>query len=105
MKIEGRLKGLDYVKNVTAYYRQQLDTLLEQRPALARAWSGVRRLTDPAKSFHRGHTDYFLHGRQPDITAFASPKFAGEPVGTVARVSSAGKGAPVAVSTSVRRRA
>ncbi len=100
LKIEGRLKGLDYVKNVTAYYRQQLDLLLEQRPALARASVGRSTFTftpDPAKSFHRGHTDYFLHGRQPDITAFASPKFAGEPVGTVARVSSAGKGAPVSI--------
>ena len=38
-------------------------------------------MTDPAKSFNRGATDYFRHGRKPDITAFDSPESAGEPVG------------------------
>ena len=28
-KIEGRLKDADYVKNITAYYRQKLDTILD----------------------------------------------------------------------------
>lgn len=39
-KIEGRLKGLDYVKNVTAWYRQKLDTILERRPDLVAASAG-----------------------------------------------------------------
>ncbi len=88
-KIEGRLKGLDYVKNVTAWYRQQLDAILDERPELSRASAGRCQFTfnpDPAKSFNRGATDYFLHGRQGDISAFDSPKFAGEPVGAVCRL-------------------
>ncbi len=88
-KIEGRLKGLDYVKNVTAWYRRALDTILAERPELGRASAGRCHYSftpDPAKSFNRGATDYFLHGRKPDITAFDSPKFVGEPVGTVARL-------------------
>ena len=27
-KIEGRLKDISYVKNITAFYRQKLDTIL-----------------------------------------------------------------------------
>jgi len=39
-KIEGRYKDMGYVKNITAYYRQRLDAVLEDRPDLARASSG-----------------------------------------------------------------
>jgi putative protease len=31
-KIEGRYKDMGYVKNITAYYRQRLDDILEDRP-------------------------------------------------------------------------
>jgi len=31
-KIEGRLKDLDYVKNITAYYRKEIDRILEDKP-------------------------------------------------------------------------
>ena len=98
LKIEGRLKGLDYVKNVTAWYRQQLDNLLERRPELARASVGRSTFTfrpDPAKSFHRGSTDYFLLGRQPEIASFDTPKYAGEPIGSVKQIAPPGKGRPL----------
>lgn len=36
-KIEGRLKDVSYVKNITAYYRQKLDLILERRPEYLRA--------------------------------------------------------------------
>ena len=39
-KIEGRLKDADYVKNVTAYYRQQLDAIFERRPEYVQASLG-----------------------------------------------------------------
>ena len=94
LKIEGRLKGLDYVKNVTAWYRRELDTILTERPGLCRASVGRSTFTftpNPQKSFHRGSTDYFLHGRQQDITSFLSPKYAGEPVGTLLDSGSQGK--------------
>ncbi len=95
LKIEGRLKGPEYVKNVTAWYRQQLDALLAQRPELAPASAGrcsYSFMPNPAKSFHRGHTDYFLLGRSPEISNFATPKYAGEPAGKVSRLSPPGKG-------------
>ena len=84
LKIEGRLKDVAYVKNVTAYYRQQLDEILARDPSLRRASDGRSTYTfepRPEKSFNRGFTDYFLHGRRPDITSFDTPKSIGEPLG------------------------
>lgn len=92
-KIEGRLKGLDYVKNVTAWYRQKLDAILDRRPDLVASSAGrcsYGFTPDPKKSFNRGSTDYFLHGRQPDIDSPRSPKYLGEPLGRVTRVSKEG---------------
>ncbi|WP_338890810.1 U32 family peptidase [Aeromonas rivipollensis] len=89
-KIEGRLKGLDYVKNVTAWYRQKLDAILERRPDLVASSAGrcsYGFTPDPKKSFKRGSTDYFLHGRQPGIDSTRSPKYVGEPLGRVSRVT------------------
>lgn len=84
LKIEGRLKDVAYVKNVTAYYRQRLDEILARNPSLRRASDGRSTYTfepRPEKSFNRGFTDYFLHGRRPDITSFDTPKSIGEPLG------------------------
>jgi len=89
-KIEGRLKDLSYVKNVTAHYRQLLDQILDARSELTRASSGrVEHFfqPQPEKSFNRGATDYFLHGRQPDIVNLRTPKFIGEAIGKVAKCS------------------
>ncbi|UZE26691.1 peptidase U32 family protein [Pseudomonas asplenii] len=85
-KIEGRYKDMGYVKNITAYYRQRLDDILEGRPDLARASSGRTAhffLPDPEKTFHRGSTDYFVSDRKIDIGAFDTPTFTGLPVGVV----------------------
>ena len=59
-KIEGRYKDMGYVKNITAYYRQRLDEILDERPDLARASSGRTEhffVPDPDRTFHRGSTD------------------------------------------------
>ncbi|MCK3846711.1 U32 family peptidase [Pseudomonas sp. W15Feb34] len=85
-KIEGRYKDMGYVKNITAYYRQRLDEILEDRPDLARASSGRTAhffVPDPEKTFHRGSTDYFVTDRKIDIGAFDTPTFTGLPVGVV----------------------
>lgn len=85
-KIEGRYKDMGYVKNITAYYRQRLDEILEDRPDLARASSGRTAhffLPDPEKTFHRGSTDYFVSDRKIDIGAFDTPTFTGLPVGVM----------------------
>ena len=86
LKIEGRLKEVPYVKNVTAYYRQCLDTIFTRRPEYRRASYGRSRFDfEPAleKSFNRGFTPFFLYGRRADITSFDTPKSLGEPIGTV----------------------
>ncbi|MBA1202721.1 U32 family peptidase [Pseudomonas capeferrum] len=88
-KIEGRYKDMGYVKNITAYYRQRLDQILEGRPELARASSGRTAhffVPDPDKTFHRGSTDYFVSERKIDIGAFDSPTFTGLAVGVVEKV-------------------
>lgn len=89
LKIEGRLKDVAYVKNVTAYYRQKLDAILKRRKEYVRASSGSVRLAfrpQLDKSFSRGFTDYFLHGRTPDIFSFHTPKSLGEEMGVVKEV-------------------
>lgn len=86
-KIEGRLKDLDYVKNVVAAYSQRLDKIVEQHPDLYRRASlGTCRYTftpNLRKTFNRGFTHYFADGRQPDIFSPDTPKAIGELVGTV----------------------
>ena len=89
LKIEGRLKDVAYVKNVTAYYRRKIDAILSRRPEYCRASAGKSTYTfEPVaeKSFNRGFTPFFLQGRTADITAFDTPKSLGEPVGTVKEI-------------------
>ena len=88
-KIEGRYKDLPYVKNATAHYRQLLDEILEEMPEYAKSSSGNCIYTftpQPEKTFNRSATDYFANGRQADIGAFDTPKFAGEELGKVSKV-------------------
>ena len=86
-KIEGRLKDISYVKNVTAAYSQELNKIISRYPdKYCRSSLGVCSYTftpDLRKTFNRGYTTYFLHGRQPEIASFDTPKAVGEYVGTV----------------------
>ena len=90
-KIEGRLKDVSYVKNVTAAYSQRLNDIISRYPDKYRRSSlGECRYTftpDLRKTFNRGYTTYFLHGRQPNIASFDTPKAVGEYVGTVKELS------------------
>lgn len=89
LKIEGRLKEVSYVKNITAYYRKKLDLIFARHPEYKRASSGYSTYTfEPVagKSFNRGFTDYLLHGRTNDITSFDTPKSLGEPIGKVKEI-------------------
>jgi len=81
-KIEGRLKDADYVTNVVAYYRQKIDTIIPSSHH-----SIIHSFTpDPQKTFHRGATDYFLHGRTPHMANWDTPKSTGEYIGEVIEV-------------------
>ena len=86
-KIEGRLKDVAYVKNVTAAYSEALNDIIRQHPdKYCRASRGYCKYTfqpDLKKTFNRGFTTYFLHGRQPDIFSPDTPKAMGEYVGKV----------------------
>jgi putative protease len=85
-KIEGRLKDVSYVKNITACYRRKMDAIFAGNPAFYRSSAGHSSFTfepRPEKSFNRGFTSYFLHGRDADITSFDTPKSVGEHIGVV----------------------
>lgn len=86
-KIEGRLKDAAYVKNVVSAYSQRIDAIIAKHPeAYCRASKGrVAYSFQPnlKKTFNRGFTTYFLHGRQPDIFSPDTPKAMGEFVGTI----------------------
>ena len=84
-KIEGRLKDISYVKNVTGYYRQLLDSIIARREGLKPASSGSTRLfftPDLERTFNRGFTDYFLNSRKP-MASYATQKSLGKMIGTV----------------------
>ena len=86
-KIEGRLKNRDYVTNIVAYYRQLLDQIIASNPNLQQAsTSSIQTYNftpNPAKTFHRGQTDYFLHKRTPQMANWDTPKSTGEKIGRV----------------------
>ena len=89
-KIEGRLKDVNYVKNVVAAYSQKLDEIVAANPdKYCRASFGRAIHTfqpNLKKTFNRGFTNYFLNGRQPDIASFDTPKAMGEYVGKVKEI-------------------
>lgn len=91
LKIEGRLKDISYVKNTVAYYRQKLDEIISRRPTeYKRASSGksiVNFTPGLYKSFNRGFTTYFFHGRTTDIWSINSPKSIGEPIGKISNIA------------------
>ena len=90
LKIEGRLKDVTYVKNVVASYSQRLNRIIkDSKGKYQRAsWGRVETTFTPdlKKSFNRGYTDYFLHGRVKNIASFYTPKAIGEYVGKVKEI-------------------
>lgn len=89
-KIEGRLKDVEYVKNVVSAYSKRLNRIIEQRADdYCRASLGqVTYYFEPdlKKTFNRGYTDYFLNRRQPYIYSPDTPKALGEYVGKVKEI-------------------
>lgn len=93
-KIEGRLKDINYVKNVIAYYRKEIDKYAKKTS------SGEIFLDfepDVNKSFNRGFTDYFLTStgtntqiprkdRTKNIYNFNTPKSLGEKIGKIKKL-------------------
>lgn len=86
LKVEGRLKDVAYVKNITSYYRQQIDAVLAGMPDLKPAGSGHVNFfftPNPDKTFNRGYTDYFIRGERQKMATLVTPKAMGERLGTL----------------------
>lgn len=88
-KIEGRLKEVQYVKNITALYNNRLNEICKINPDKYRRSSfGTCEYCfepNPEKSFNRGFTHYFNETRNPKqkLASIYSPKSIGEKIGTV----------------------
>ncbi|MBX3009681.1 MAG: U32 family peptidase [Melioribacteraceae bacterium] len=85
-KIEGRLKDASYVKNITAFYRAQLDDIIKNNHQYEKASSGYSVISfepDPEKTFNRGYTSYFINDRGDKVSSHDSPKSTGKYLGKV----------------------
>lgn len=85
LKIEGRLKDISYVSNVTAYYRKLIDSILESqgKTKISSGKSYFDFEPDLRKVFNRGFTDYFMSEKPKKMANFVSPKSMGEPLGVL----------------------
>ncbi|MBU1013391.1 MAG: U32 family peptidase [Bacteroidetes bacterium] len=91
LKIEGRLKDSNYVKNVVSYYRRKLDEIFALGSDYKKPSSGKTQINfepDPEKSFSRGSTNYFLSGHGKNLINKYSPKSMGKRLGIVDMVGS-----------------
>lgn len=96
-KIEGRLKNISYVRNVTRAYSLALDKLVADHPEKYRRSSFGRVeggfTPDLGKTFNRGYTQLFLDGRRSaHWSSMDAPKSIGEEIGTVISVTSVKNG-------------
>ena len=89
-KIEGRLKGDDYVKNVTRYYRERLDALINRRPIYDKASAGTLEggfKPNLSATFNRGQTQFYIDGVRYKWNSLVSTKSIGEYLGVVRDVA------------------
>lgn len=83
-KIEGRLKDINYVRNVTAWYRQKIDEIIKNRDDIKRSSFGSTKTTftpDVSKSFNRGFTEYNTHCIRDNFANFDAPGYVGVKIG------------------------
>ena len=88
-KIEGRYKGIEYVKNVTAAYRQAIDWFISGHSGYRKCSSGVSALTflpDPERTFNRGYTQYFIAGLEDKVASIDTQKAIGQYLGEISEV-------------------
>jgi putative protease len=85
-KIEGRLKDINYVKNITSHYNQLLNKIVENNSNLKRSSSGHTEIPfspDPERSFNRGFTTNFINERQKEQSSMDTQKSTGKKLGIV----------------------
>jgi len=87
-KIEGRLKDVNYIKNIVTFYRNTIDKVIEgteyHKSSSGKTFAGFS--PDPLKTFNRSYSDYFLNGRKKEISSIDTSKFRGEYIGKVSKV-------------------
>lgn len=85
LKIEGRLKDENYVKNVVSYYRKLIDSI---NPALRPSKGTIKTDFEPdvTKTFNRGYTDFNANGKCVNLINPKTPKFIGEKIGKITRI-------------------
>ncbi len=87
-KIEGRLKDEYYIKNVTAFYRNLIDSIISEKQRGSLGFSKFDFKPDLNKTFNRGYTDFFLSSvRTKNIFNIDTSKAIGEKIGKVIKVS------------------
>jgi 23S rRNA 5-hydroxycytidine C2501 synthase len=85
-KIEGRYKGIEYVKNVTAAFRQAIDRFISGHAGYAKNSSGVSTFTfspAPERTFNRGYTQFFISGPREKVASLDTQKSIGQYVGKI----------------------
>ena len=97
LKIEGRLKDKDYVTNVVAFYRQEIDKISK---SLKASLGEVKFdfVPNVDKTFNRTYTDFYMDGKRKCFINPKSPKFTGEKLGKVKSV----KGRMLVVDTKIK---
>jgi 23S rRNA 5-hydroxycytidine C2501 synthase len=85
-KIEGRLKGESYVKNIVRYYRGVVDNFLEsdktyRASSYGKIFGGFT--PRPESTFSRGYTSLFIDGKRGGWSSGESAKSRGEYIGRV----------------------
>ncbi len=90
-KIEGRLKNISYVRNIVRAYSEALDRLVQNsggRYSRSSWGSPAGGFTpQPAATFNRGYTHYFIDGTRGKWNSGDYAKGIGEPVGEVRSIS------------------
>lgn len=89
-KIEGRMKDIDYVKNVVAHYNILLNNIISNLPGYKRASSGDSSysfIPNPDRSFNRQFTEHFISGRTRNQASFNTQKSVGMLLGIVTNVT------------------
>ncbi len=93
-KIEGRLKGESYVRNVVTAYSEALNALVQKHPekysraSFGSVFGGIA--PDLGKTFNRGYTDLFIDGKRGEWSSMDVPTYIGEYAGEVARITADG---------------
>ncbi len=94
LKIEGRLKNISYVRNVTRHYSLLLDAVIAEhkeeyrRASYGRVMEGFTPSLD--KTFNRAYTRLCLEKDKSDWANFEAPKSMGEMLAVVKKVENKG---------------